>query len=114
MEYEGSKGACSAAAVIYNNAMHDLHGRFLNLFGRLQQNDDHLLDLHGLTVAEAQVLIKEGVNQWWSRSITQSGNPILIFHSARTVVVNKSISTTSYTTSEDCHWCGKALGRWSI
>ncbi|KAI9007915.1 hypothetical protein CLU79DRAFT_777500 [Phycomyces nitens] len=40
---------------------------------RLVHEDDHLLDLHGLTVAEAQVLIKEGVTQWWSRSNMQSG-----------------------------------------
>ncbi|KAI7888767.1 uncharacterized protein EV154DRAFT_516754 [Mucor mucedo] len=39
---------------------------------RIRQNDDHLLDLHGLTVAEAQVLVKEGVTQWWSRSQMQS------------------------------------------
>ncbi|KAG0171708.1 hypothetical protein DFQ30_000542 [Apophysomyces sp. BC1015] len=39
---------------------------------RLHQNDDHLLDLHGLTVAEAHVLLKEGVTQWWSRSQMQS------------------------------------------
>lgn len=39
---------------------------------RLRQNDEYLLDLHGLTVAEAQVLIREGVTQWWSRSQMQS------------------------------------------
>jgi hypothetical protein len=39
---------------------------------RIKQNDDHLLDLHGLTVAEAQVLVKEGVTQWYSRSQMQS------------------------------------------
>jgi hypothetical protein len=39
---------------------------------RMKQNDDHLLDLHGLTVAEAQVLVKEGVTQWYSRSQMQS------------------------------------------
>ncbi|KAI8644198.1 hypothetical protein BD408DRAFT_125805 [Parasitella parasitica] len=39
---------------------------------RLRQNDDHLLDLHGLTVAEAQVVVREGVNQWYSRSQMQS------------------------------------------
>ncbi|KAI8334163.1 hypothetical protein EDC96DRAFT_525509 [Choanephora cucurbitarum] len=39
---------------------------------RLRQNDDHLLDLHGLTVAEAQVLVSEGVTQWYSRSQMQS------------------------------------------
>ncbi|KAI9481557.1 MAG: hypothetical protein EXX96DRAFT_618487 [Benjaminiella poitrasii] len=39
---------------------------------RLRQKDDHLLDLHGLTVAEAQAVVKEGVNQWFSRSQVQS------------------------------------------
>ncbi|CAO3608579.1 unnamed protein product [Mucor hiemalis] len=39
---------------------------------RIRHNDEYLLDLHGLTVAEAQVLIKEGVTQWWSRSQMQS------------------------------------------
>ncbi|KAI8382973.1 hypothetical protein BD560DRAFT_385670 [Blakeslea trispora] len=39
---------------------------------RLKQNDDHLLDLHGLTVAEVQVLVTEGVTQWYSRSQMQS------------------------------------------
>ncbi|KAI8098667.1 uncharacterized protein BX664DRAFT_288278 [Halteromyces radiatus] len=38
---------------------------------RLKQNDDHLLDLHGLTVNEAQTLVKEGLTQWWSRSQIQ-------------------------------------------
>ncbi|KAG2187932.1 hypothetical protein INT44_000682 [Umbelopsis vinacea] len=40
---------------------------------RIRQNDDHLLDLHGLTVAEAVELVKEGVNQWWSRSTMRAG-----------------------------------------
>ncbi|KAI8086868.1 uncharacterized protein B0P05DRAFT_595093 [Gilbertella persicaria] len=39
---------------------------------RIKQNDDHLLDLHGLTVAEAQILVTEGVTQWYSRSQMQS------------------------------------------
>ncbi|CAO3587031.1 unnamed protein product [Absidia cylindrospora] len=38
---------------------------------RLTTNDDHLLDLHGLTVSEAQTLVKEGLTQWWSRSQIQ-------------------------------------------
>ncbi|KAI7899897.1 uncharacterized protein BX663DRAFT_519860 [Cokeromyces recurvatus] len=38
---------------------------------RLKQKDDHLLDLHGLTVAEAQVVVREGLNQWYSRSQMQ-------------------------------------------
>ncbi|CAO3652599.1 unnamed protein product [Cunninghamella echinulata] len=41
---------------------------------RLVQDDDHLIDLHGLTVQEAQVLVKEGLTQWWSRSQIQKGN----------------------------------------
>lgn len=45
---------------------------------RLRQNDDHLLDLHGLTVAEAQILVREGVNQWYSRSQMQSCKFFLI------------------------------------
>ncbi|CAM0136427.1 unnamed protein product [Umbelopsis sp. WA50703] len=40
---------------------------------RLLKNDDHLLDLHGLTVTEATELVKEGVNQWWSRSTMRAG-----------------------------------------
>ncbi|KAG2219688.1 hypothetical protein INT45_001860, partial [Circinella minor] len=40
---------------------------------RLREQDDHLVDLHGLTVAEAKILIQEGVNQWWSRSQMQIG-----------------------------------------
>ncbi|KAI7875172.1 Smr-domain-containing protein [Lichtheimia hyalospora FSU 10163] len=40
---------------------------------RIAQSDDHLLDLHGLTVEEARVLLKEGVTQWWSRSQMQIG-----------------------------------------
>jgi hypothetical protein len=46
---------------------------------RIKQNDDHLIDLHGLTVAEAQVLIKEAVTQWWSRSQMQSCKSLYIF-----------------------------------
>ncbi|ORZ16288.1 hypothetical protein BCR42DRAFT_414733 [Absidia repens] len=38
---------------------------------RLITNDDHLLDLHGLTVSEAQTLVREGLTQWWSRSQIQ-------------------------------------------
>jgi hypothetical protein len=43
---------------------------------RIKQQDDHLLDLHGLTVAEAQTVIKEGVTQWYSRSQMQAGKKI--------------------------------------
>ncbi|KAI8876113.1 hypothetical protein K501DRAFT_232561 [Backusella circina FSU 941] len=39
---------------------------------RIKHNDDHLLDFHGLTVAEARVLLVEGITQWWSRSEMQS------------------------------------------
>ncbi|KAI8981893.1 hypothetical protein BDF20DRAFT_863806 [Mycotypha africana] len=39
---------------------------------RVKEMDDHLLDLHGLTVAEAQVLTREGLNQWYSRSQMQA------------------------------------------
>lgn len=46
---------------------------FSFLLYRIRQNDDHLLDLHGLTVAEAVELVKEGVNQWWSRSTMRAG-----------------------------------------
>lgn len=48
---------------------------------RIKQKDDHLLDLHGLTVAEAQVLVNEGVTQWYSRSQMQSCKwyPYIIF-----------------------------------
>ncbi|KAI8880919.1 hypothetical protein K501DRAFT_335085 [Backusella circina FSU 941] len=44
---------------------------------RLKRNDDHLLDLHGLTVSEAHVLIQEGVTQWWSRSQMQAARRII-------------------------------------
>jgi DNA-nicking Smr family endonuclease len=39
---------------------------------RIKHNDDHLLDFHGLTVAEARVMLVEGITQWWSRSEMQS------------------------------------------
>ncbi|KAI8334005.1 hypothetical protein BC941DRAFT_433592 [Chlamydoabsidia padenii] len=38
---------------------------------RLATKNDHLLDLHGLTVNEAQTLVREGLTQWWSRSQIQ-------------------------------------------
>ncbi|KAI9247848.1 hypothetical protein BY458DRAFT_446048 [Sporodiniella umbellata] len=44
---------------------------------RLRYNDDHLLDLHGLTIAEARVVLSEGVNQWWSRSHMQSARRLV-------------------------------------
>ncbi|KAG1378892.1 hypothetical protein G6F61_005435 [Rhizopus arrhizus] len=44
---------------------------------RLRQNDDHLLDLHGLTIAEARVVLMEGVTQWWSRSQMQSARRLI-------------------------------------
>ncbi|KAI8062473.1 hypothetical protein BC940DRAFT_118882 [Gongronella butleri] len=45
---------------------------------RLARNDDHLIDLHGLMVSEAQKLVEEALTQWWSRShIQQSRRPLL-------------------------------------
>ncbi|KAI8147115.1 hypothetical protein BJV82DRAFT_597829 [Fennellomyces sp. T-0311] len=44
---------------------------------RLREQNDHLVDLHGLTVSEAQVLVQEAVNQWWSRSQVQIGRVAL-------------------------------------
>ncbi|ORX53625.1 hypothetical protein DM01DRAFT_1407768 [Hesseltinella vesiculosa] len=38
---------------------------------RLNTNDDHLVDLHGLKVDEARKLVQECLTQWWSRSQTQ-------------------------------------------
>ncbi|KAI9310443.1 hypothetical protein BX666DRAFT_1832280, partial [Dichotomocladium elegans] len=38
---------------------------------RINTKDDHLLDLHGLTIEEAKILVREGVTQWWSRSQIQ-------------------------------------------
>jgi hypothetical protein len=48
--------------------------RILILFYRLSTKNDHLLDLHGLTVNEAETLVREGLTQWWSRSQIQIGN----------------------------------------
>lgn len=59
----------------YNNGSH-FHIRCSfkhSSLSRLNQNDDHLLDLHGLTIAEAVELVREGVNQWWSRSTMRAG-----------------------------------------
>ncbi|KAI9346665.1 hypothetical protein BD770DRAFT_328044 [Pilaira anomala] len=50
----------------------DSRAKDWNMRAARATNDDHLLDLHGLTVAEAQVLVREGVTQWWSRSQMQS------------------------------------------
>ncbi|KAG0024641.1 hypothetical protein BGZ81_007632 [Podila clonocystis] len=35
---------------------------------RLENNDPNLVDLHGLTIAEAQTVVKEAVTQWFSRA----------------------------------------------
>ncbi|KAF9946257.1 hypothetical protein BGZ72_000480 [Mortierella alpina] len=39
---------------------------------RLESNDPNLVDLHGLTIAEAQTVVKEAVTQWFSRSTMQA------------------------------------------
>ncbi|KAF9093098.1 hypothetical protein BGX27_001672 [Mortierella sp. AM989] len=39
---------------------------------RLENNDPNLVDLHGLTVVEAQTVVKEAVTQWFSRSTMQA------------------------------------------
>ncbi|KAF9932901.1 hypothetical protein FBU30_007060 [Linnemannia zychae] len=49
---------------------------------RLANNDPNLVDLHGLTVSEAQVVVREAVTQWFSRSTMQAsriaGKPLKI------------------------------------
>ncbi|KAG0367904.1 hypothetical protein BC939DRAFT_502211 [Gamsiella multidivaricata] len=39
---------------------------------RLENNDPNLVDLHGLTVAEAQTVVKEAVTQWFARATMQA------------------------------------------
>ncbi|KAG0026542.1 hypothetical protein BGZ82_009411 [Podila clonocystis] len=39
---------------------------------RLENNDPNLVDLHGLTIAEAQTVVKEAVTQWFSRATMQA------------------------------------------
>ncbi|KFH64077.1 hypothetical protein MVEG_09902 [Podila verticillata NRRL 6337] len=39
---------------------------------RLESNDPYLVDLHGLTIAEAQTVVKEAVTQWFSRATMQA------------------------------------------
>ncbi|KAF9965691.1 hypothetical protein BGZ70_004325 [Mortierella alpina] len=39
---------------------------------RLESNDPNLVDLHGLTIAEAQTVVKEAVTQWFSRATMQA------------------------------------------
>ncbi|KAG0253109.1 hypothetical protein BG011_006547 [Mortierella polycephala] len=39
---------------------------------RLESNDPNLVDLHGLTVVEAQTVVKEAVTQWYSRATMQA------------------------------------------
>ncbi|RUS14468.1 hypothetical protein BC937DRAFT_93780 [Endogone sp. FLAS-F59071] len=40
---------------------------------KVKASDDHLIDLHGLTVNEATTVVQEGVTQWWARSMMRSG-----------------------------------------
>jgi len=39
---------------------------------RLRNNDPNLVDLHGLTIAEAHTVVKEAVTEWYSRSTKQT------------------------------------------
>lgn len=39
---------------------------------RLDNNDPNLVDLHGLTVSEAQTVVREAVTQWFSRATMQA------------------------------------------
>ncbi|KAG0297460.1 hypothetical protein BGZ96_006416 [Linnemannia gamsii] len=39
---------------------------------RLDNNDPNLVDLHGLTVSEAQTVVREAVTQWFSRTTMQA------------------------------------------
>ncbi|KAG0049704.1 hypothetical protein BGZ83_005475 [Gryganskiella cystojenkinii] len=39
---------------------------------RIENNDPNLVDLHGLTIAEAQTVVREAVTQWFSRSTMQA------------------------------------------
>ncbi|KAF8939688.1 hypothetical protein BGZ58_008983 [Dissophora ornata] len=39
---------------------------------RLENSDPNLVDLHGLTVVEAQTVVKEAVTQWFSRATMQA------------------------------------------
>ncbi|GJJ70755.1 hypothetical protein EMPS_03105 [Entomortierella parvispora] len=49
---------------------------------RVENNDPNLVDLHGLTIAEAQTVVREAVTQWFSRSTMQAsriaGKPLKI------------------------------------
>ncbi|KAL1920694.1 uncharacterized protein VTP21DRAFT_1071 [Calcarisporiella thermophila] len=38
---------------------------------RQEAQDNNLLDLHGLTVSEAVAVVRDGVNQWYTNSITR-------------------------------------------
>ncbi|KAG0215133.1 hypothetical protein BGX28_000838 [Mortierella sp. GBA30] len=39
---------------------------------RIENNDPNLVDLHGLTITEAQTVVKEAVTQWFSRATMQA------------------------------------------
>ncbi|OZJ03067.1 hypothetical protein BZG36_03787 [Bifiguratus adelaidae] len=55
----------------YDEQIKELNMRAARAFvreSRIRSKDDCLLDLHGLTVHESMVVVKEGVTQWWSRS----------------------------------------------
>ncbi|KAF9100280.1 hypothetical protein BGX23_000043 [Mortierella sp. AD031] len=39
---------------------------------RLVNNDQNLVDLHGLTISEAQTVVREAVTQWFSRATMQA------------------------------------------
>ncbi|KAF9434772.1 hypothetical protein BGZ76_007433 [Entomortierella beljakovae] len=41
-------------------------------YHRHENNDPNLVDLHGLTVSEAQTVVREAVTQWFSRSTMQA------------------------------------------
>ncbi|KAG0237828.1 hypothetical protein BGW42_008449 [Actinomortierella wolfii] len=39
---------------------------------RLENNDPNLVDLHGLTISEAQTVVREAVTEWFARSTMQA------------------------------------------
>ncbi|KAI1316248.1 hypothetical protein EDD11_010295 [Mortierella claussenii] len=43
---------------------------------RLANNDPNLVDLHGLTIAEAQTVVKEAVTQWFARATMQASRVV--------------------------------------
>jgi len=54
----------------------------LGIIFSVDNNDPNLVDLHGLTIAEAQTVVREAVTQWFSRSTMQAsriaGKPLKI------------------------------------